>query len=69
MLDELLGHGRQRLEQVGEDAAVGGGDRLVGIDQEEADGAVVGVDHDLDAVADVVRAAKWLVAGNGCAFG
>ena len=58
-------HGSQRLEQAGENALVGLDQRIAGIADIEVRRAVVGVDHHLDRVADVVEAAGGLRLGIG----
>ena len=52
---QVLRHRRQRLEQAWKDAVVGRGDRVRAVDDVKVDRAVVGVDDDLDRVADVVE--------------
>ena len=51
---QALGHRRQVAEQFGHGRPVGPDDRVVGLDDIEGDIAVVGVDHDLQGIADVV---------------
>ena len=52
---EVGRHRRDRFEQRGEDALVGADDRIRRVVDVEVHRAVVGVDRDLDAVADVVE--------------
>ena len=53
-------HLRHRRQQAGKGAAERRGDRIARVDQVEGRRPVVGVDHDLDAVADVVDVAGAL---------
>ena len=43
------------LNRTGEDAPVGCGDRICGIDQIEVDGSVIGIDDDLYRITDVIE--------------
>ena len=66
--DVLLEGGRhllERLEEVGEGAGVGLDNGIVGVDEVERGGALVGVDDDLDAVADVVDAPGDVLQSGG----
>src|SRR6266567_4381338 len=46
---------RKRSEESREDALVGRGDRVRGIREVEVDLAVIGIDHDLDRIADIIE--------------
>ncbi len=68
---EVRGHGAGVFEEAGEDAAVGGDDGVGRVEDVEGGGAVVGVDDDFDAVADVVYGvvAEAVVGGVGVGVG
>ena len=55
MFLQFLRHGGQRSEESREDALVGRGDRVRGIRKVEVDLAVIGIDHDLDRIADIIE--------------
>ena len=63
--DQGLGQVGERLEQAGEDSLVGRDDRLRGVHHVVVDRPGVGVDHDLDRVADVVQAAGQVPVRHG----
>ena len=62
---QLLRHRRQRLEEPGEAALVGGGDRVGGIHHVQVHRPVVGIDDDLDRIADIVQPQLWEGPGVG----
>src|SRR5690606_10097124 len=51
---------RKRLEEVREDGSVDPKNRVVFIDDVVVDGAIIGIDHDLDRVPDVVESGYGL---------
>ena len=53
-------HFVERLEERGKGAAIGARDRVVRLGEVEVGGAVIGVDDDLDGVADVADARRAL---------
>ena len=55
--EQRLRHAREGGEHAREDLLVGADDGVGGIGHVEGHGAAVGVDHDLDRVADVIQAA------------
>ena len=55
---QVCAHRRERLEELREDARPGIDDGVLGIGDVEPYRSVVGVDHDLDAVAHVVHAGE-----------